>query len=90
MRRYVPEDAPPAVQQAARVLVVLGGASLALVGIALLFLPGPGTVTLAAGLALLATEFVWARRWLQRLREHAEDAVNKVTKKAPGGPPPDR
>ena len=37
------------------------------VGLALLVLPGPGLL-LTAGLALLATEFAWAQRWLTRLR----------------------
>lgn len=42
-------------------LVVVGGA-LTLAGVALLVLPGPGFVLVAAGLALLATQFAWATR----------------------------
>ena len=33
-----------------------------LVGIAMLVLPGPGLVAIAAGLGLLALEYEWARR----------------------------
>jgi uncharacterized protein (TIGR02611 family) len=40
------------------------GTALVLLGVLLLVLPGPGIVTIAAGLAVLATEFAWARRLL--------------------------
>lgn len=56
-------------RHARRALIILGGGTLLLVGAALLFLPGPGIPILLAGLALLATEFLWARRWLCLLRE---------------------
>ena len=52
-----------------RVFVLLAAGTLALVGVALLVLPGPGLLVLSAALALLATEFVWARRWVNRLRD---------------------
>lgn len=35
-------------------------------GLALLVLPGPAFLVIPAGLAILATEFVWARRWLRK------------------------
>jgi len=38
-----------------------------LAGLAMLALPGPGWLTIAAGLAVLAREFSWARRLLDRL-----------------------
>jgi tellurite resistance protein TerC len=50
------------------------GATLIAIGLALLFLPGPGLVVIAVGLALLSSEFVWARRWLARVREKIEQA----------------
>lgn len=51
-----------------RVLVSVGGGLVLAAGAAMLVLPGPGLVVIAAGLALLATEFVWARRLLDRVR----------------------
>ena len=41
------------------------------IGVALLFLPGPGSPLVIGGLALLATEFVWAARLLRRVRVEA-------------------
>jgi tellurite resistance protein TerC len=51
-----------------RLLVSAGGGLLLIAGAAMLVLPGPGLLVIAAGLALLATEFVWARRLLDRVR----------------------
>jgi tellurite resistance protein TerC len=48
-------------------IFVLGWLVLAL-GFVLLFLPGPGTPLLIGGLAILAIEFAWAKRWLRRGR----------------------
>ena len=45
-----------------RVLVLIVGGAVLLLGIALLVLPGPAFVVIPAGLAILATEFEWARR----------------------------
>jgi len=46
---------------------ILGGSVLAL-GIAMLLLPGPAFLVIPAGLAILAIEFAWARRWLRSAR----------------------
>lgn len=47
------------------------GLVLLLVGVAALFLPGPGLLTIAAGLAVLSTQYAWAERLLHPLKERA-------------------
>jgi uncharacterized protein (TIGR02611 family) len=59
------------------VVAVLGGL-LTLAGIALLVLPGPGFVLVAAGLAVLATQFDWARKPLDYAKHKAEDGIHEV------------
>ncbi|MCE2392156.1 MAG: PGPGW domain-containing protein [Proteobacteria bacterium] len=54
-----------------RLLVAVVGATVVLIGVALLVLPGPAVLVIPAGLAILATEFAWARRLLRRVRERA-------------------
>jgi tellurite resistance protein TerC len=49
----------------------VGGTVLAL-GIALVVLPGPALLVIPLGLAILALEFGWARRWLRHVRERSE------------------
>ncbi len=44
------------------------GAALVLLGIAMTVLPGPGLLTVAAGLLLLSRDFPWAARMLDRVR----------------------
>ena len=51
-----------------RSLRIAGGFTLLIAGVAMLALPGPGWITIAAGLALLSTEFEWAHRWLESLK----------------------
>lgn len=53
-------------------LVLLGG------GVVMLVTPGPGLLLIVAGLAVLATEFVWAEKMLDRAKAQAAAATNKV------------
>ena len=50
---------------------VAGGFALLVLGGVMLVTPGPGWLAIAAGLALLATEFVWAKRLLDELKRNA-------------------
>jgi len=52
-----------------RVAVAILGSSVLLIGIAMIVLPGPALVVIPAGLAILALEFAWARRWLHQWRD---------------------
>ena len=51
-----------------RIVVAVVGGTVTLVGLAMLVLPGPAIVVIPLGLSILATEFVWARRYLRRGR----------------------
>ncbi len=58
-----------------KALVILTGGGLLVVGVAMLALPGPAFVVIPTALAILAVEFVWARRWLAWLRERLTELV---------------
>lgn len=51
------------------------GWTLVIVGIPLMPLPGPGTLVIVAGVALLARRYNWARRVLRPLGQHAVEAA---------------
>src|SRR5216684_4843971 len=51
-------------KQAKRLLVLVVGTTVLLLGLVLLVLPGPGLITIALGLSILASECVWARQML--------------------------
>lgn len=62
-----------------RILVFLVGVSVLLAGVAMLALPGPGVVVIIVGLVILATEFTWAERALDRTTSTAAGAAVKMT-----------
>lgn len=51
-----------------RAVVAMIGFTVLLIGVAMVVLPGPAVIVIPLGLAILATEFVWARRLLQKAR----------------------
>jgi tellurite resistance protein TerC len=69
---------PVTLKGARRLVVAVVGGTIVLVGIALLVVPGPGLLFIAAGLALLGTEFVWARSLMAKIRRQAQRARERV------------
>lgn len=51
-----------------RFLIGTAGGIVLFVGICMIVLPGPAIVCIPAGLAILATEFAWARRWSEKVK----------------------
>jgi uncharacterized protein (TIGR02611 family) len=62
-----------------RVAVLVIGLALVAGGLAMLVLPGPGLLVVIAGLAVLATEFVWAERMLDTAKEQASKVRDRAT-----------
>jgi tellurite resistance protein TerC len=54
-----------------RIARTIAGFALLAAGIFMLAIPGPGLLTIAAALAILATDFEWARRLLDRVKSKA-------------------
>jgi uncharacterized protein (TIGR02611 family) len=55
-----------------RVVVGIIGGLIVAVGLATIPLPGPGWLTVIAGLFVLATEFTWAERLLEFTKKHVK------------------
>jgi tellurite resistance protein TerC len=56
------------VEQVRRVFLIIAGFTLLLAGAVMLVTPGPGMLVIFLGLGLLAAEFVWARRLMDRIK----------------------
>jgi len=69
-------------RKARKVAVFVMGGTVLLIGVALLVLPGPAFIVIPAGLAILALEFAWARRWLDKAKVWAVRVAEKVKEKA--------
>jgi tellurite resistance protein TerC len=71
------------VEQVRRVFLVIAGFTLLLAGVIMLVTPGPGLLVIFLGLGLLAAEFVWARRLMERIKHESgrlKDAVLRQSK----------
>jgi uncharacterized protein (TIGR02611 family) len=68
----------PDIRWLRRVIVAVIGFTVLLIGVAMVVLPGPAIVVIPLGLAILATEFVWARRVLKKAKGYFEKAKNKT------------
>lgn len=58
-------------RQARKVMVLIVGTAVVLVGIFMMVGPGPGLIVTPIGLAILASEFVWARKLLNLYGQYA-------------------
>ena len=75
------------VEQVRRLSRIIGGFTLLLIGIVMLVTPGPGWLVILLGLGLLAAEFVWARRLMDRIKREGQrmrSVVWPAPKNTPG------
>lgn len=64
MKRLIPRT----VDEARRVIKIVIGFSFLIVGVAMLVLPGPAVIVIPIGLAIIGTEFLWARKLLDTVK----------------------
>ena len=71
-------------KQIKRLAIFLIGISIVLIGCVLFSTPGPAIIVIPIGLAILATEFIWAKKLLKKFKEAtltisqtAKDALSK-------------
>lgn len=71
------------IDQVRRFFKILGGFTLLGLGVIMLVTPGPGWLVILLGLTLLAAEFMWARRLMERMKEQGtrlKDSVLRLRK----------
>lgn len=69
----------PSLRTAKRIVVGVVGGTVTLFGIALIVLPGPAFIVIPIGLSILATEFLWAKRWLDKIKQMTTRLRSKKT-----------
>ena len=67
-----------------RILVAIVGFTVLLFGVVMIVLPGPAFIVIPLGLAILATEFVWAQRLLTKAKAYFEKQRKRVSDKVRG------
>ncbi|MCY2967473.1 MAG: PGPGW domain-containing protein [Planctomycetota bacterium] len=63
-----------------KLVVLILGCSVVAVGVVMIVTPGPAIVVIPAGIAILATEFFWAKRLLGWVRERISRRLNSTAK----------
>jgi uncharacterized protein (TIGR02611 family) len=58
----------PSLTLVRRIIASVVGGTVLLIGVSLIILPGPAFLVIPLGLAILATEFVWARHLLHKAK----------------------
>ena len=64
-------------RKARQLVVGVVGVTVVLIGIIMIFTPGPAIVVIPLGLGILATEFVWARDLLHKVKTYIETRTKK-------------
>ena len=74
-------------RQAKKIVILVVGSTVVLLGLLIILIPGPGPAPLVilGGLAILATEFVWAAVFLKRARAVAERTADRLANAVPVG-----
>lgn len=68
------------IDQVRRFFKILGGFTLLGIGVIMVFTPGPGWLVIFLGLTVLAAEFVWARRLMDRMKQQGNRLKDTVLK----------
>ena len=68
------------IEQVRRFFKILAGFTLLGLGFVMFFTPGPGWLVIFLGLTLLAAEFVWARRLMDRMKQESTRLKDTVLK----------
>jgi tellurite resistance protein TerC len=61
-----------------KLIVAVIGSTIFIIGIFMIVLPGPAFIVIPLGLAILATEFVWAKKWLDKVKQKFSEQKQKL------------
>ena len=65
-----------------KAIVAVVGTTVVLLGVVMIVTPGPAIVVIPLGLAILATEFVWAKKLLKWSQDMVKKKLGKAGAKA--------
>jgi hypothetical protein len=71
------QDMEEAIRRIKRIFTAIIGFTLLLIGLAMIVLPGPAILVIPLGLAVLATEFVSAKKLMKKLKSNFDPPQEK-------------
>lgn len=73
----------PVLALTTKIVVTVVGSLVLLAGVIMIFTPGQGILAIVLGLAILATEYAWAERWLRAAKHKAAEAKRRAEEMDP-------
>ena len=70
---HIPKEFQPIIRLAWKLVIFVIGMSVLIFGVVLFFTPGPAILVIPIGLAILATQFIWARKLLKQLKKRIHE-----------------
>lgn len=64
-------------KQLKRIIIGVIGGTILIIGIVMIVLPGPAFIIIPLGLSILATEFIWAKKLMEKFKEKFEKLIKK-------------
>lgn len=61
-----------------KLIVAVIGFTILIIGIFMIILPGPAFILIPLGLAILATEFIWAKKILDKVKQKISEQKKKM------------
>ena len=61
-----------------KIIVAVIGFTILIIGVSMIVLPGHAFIVIPLGLAILATEFVWAKKWLDKVKQKFSEQKQKL------------
>ncbi|MFA7421720.1 MAG: PGPGW domain-containing protein [Melioribacteraceae bacterium] len=70
-------------KQLKKIIIGIIGGTIVLIGLVMIVLPGPAFIVIPLGLSILATEFIWAKKMIDKFKEQFEKLKKKNSKTTP-------
>lgn len=68
----------PKMKRVRKLIVFVFGITILLIGIVMIIAPGPALIVIPLSLAILGTEFLWAKRLLNKMKDQVTHLRGKV------------
>jgi len=81
MNSFINNTVNGALRHTKRIIITVVGFTVLFIGIAMIILPGPAFIVIPLGLAILAGEFVWAKKLLDKVKSKVKSTKDSIYKK---------
>ncbi len=68
-------------KQLRRIIIAVIGFTVLTIGIITIVFPGPAFIIIPIGLSILATEFIWAKKILEKIKKKMKAAKDRFSDK---------